>query len=63
MAKRKPKPQPSYDSQCYELAQYFIGLDARPLRDLQVLYADLATTIQDAVENWFAEHTAAGDME
>jgi hypothetical protein len=38
----------SYDEKCYELAKYFLADRSHTSEEL----ADLAQTIQDAVENW-----------
>lgn len=51
----------TYDSKSYELAEHF--LQDEPCRDDPELYKkycdDLAKTIQQAVEDWFATPAAA----
>jgi hypothetical protein len=50
MKKRKNKK--SYDQACFDLAEYFLIDEPR----LQDKCSDLATAIQQAVEDWFALH-------
>lgn len=45
----------SYDSRCYDLAEVFL----EEIDSDEELRADLAQTIQDAVEDWFASLHAA----
>ena len=47
---RMPPKQRSYDSKCFSLAEDFLD-DHRPFTEAEA--QDLASTIQQAIEDWF----------